>query len=127
MLDVIYYNYYRFYRNVLKVGNPHELAALLLATSFGGPTCILVNALALKYYCYSIDILYLTSISIGFGALAYFVFLYLGKGRKIVENRPAYWRNQKLSAWLVALCALFFVLVFILAAIWNKVLYQACF
>jgi len=107
ILNVYYYNYYKFYKNLLKDPDPH--VATVLALSFS--ESLLLNGvsdiIALQYFCYEIKIEFQFTI-LCFIIILNFLYCFRPNRTKIIiKDKPTIYNSKSFS---ILLTILFFVI-----------------
>jgi hypothetical protein len=106
-LNILYYNYFLFYKKVIKDPEPHF--ATVLALSFSQSLLVngILDAIALNGFCYKIG----KWVMIGIGVLIiisnYIYYHKNGKGKEVIEEKPIMADNRSLS---IAITWLFFLI-----------------
>jgi hypothetical protein len=104
MFNVIYYNYYIFYKRVLNDNGPHLLATLALSASQFFPIWGLIDLLLTHFWCYMGPLKWIfLSIILPILLVNYFVLHSSGKAKIIIEEKPQYFGSEKISALLSVL------------------------
>jgi predicted small integral membrane protein len=97
IFNVFYYNYYCFYKKIIKDPDPHFATLLVLSFSEGllinGPIDIFV----IKWYCYQIPVGIHFSAVLILVLVNYLLFQKNGKGKKIIKVQPTLGNNLFLS------------------------------
>lgn len=106
VLKVLYYNYYLFYKNILKDSEPYFTANFALGASCSFPLNFII-AIIVIYNHYSLPAWVYFSIAMLLVGLGYIYTIKKGKGEEIVKSKPVLFNSQKLSA---AFTIAFFVL-----------------
>lgn len=106
-MDVIYYNYYLFYKKILNDNEPHLLTTMALSASEAIGLNISLNFLMIKLFCYKIPAFIMISIVVGLVIINAIYFHKTGRAKRIVDDKPAFFSNGKLSAFLTAIFFLF--------------------
>jgi hypothetical protein len=126
LIDVFYYQYFSFYKKLLKDPDPYFTTLLSLSMS----ESLLVNGsldiIALKYFCYQIDV------SIQFGLLLviiycnYLFFYRTNKLKQILKSKPTIGNNHTLSTIVTLLFFLLTVSWLFWGPIYGKYLFDKC-
>src|SRR3712207_2074700 len=97
LIDVFYYRYFLFYKKLLKDPDPY-FAALL---SLGFSESLLVNGfldiMALKYFCYQIDVRIKFGLSLVIIYCNYLYFYRANKLKDIQKSKPTIGNSHTLS------------------------------
>src|SRR5947199_6680020 len=96
-MDVIYYQYLLFYKNILKVPEPFYNTMLVLGACQSFLLNGLLDIIVLKFYCYQIPTWLLFCSSIIIIYFNYIIFIKRNRARKIFKEKPLIWNNKPLS------------------------------
>jgi hypothetical protein len=102
-VDILYSNYYRFYKKVIRDPEPHF--ATILALSFSESLLIngVAEIVALKWSCYQINIWVQITVAALLIYLNYIVYFKTGKFKSLIKEEPAIANSNALSifaTWL---------------------------
>jgi hypothetical protein len=107
LMDVIYYQYLLFYKNILKVPEPFFNTILAI----GACQSFLINALlditSLKISCYQIPVWFQFAVTILIVYLNYLTYIKKKRAKKIVREKPLFGKSKTLS---IVISILFFLL-----------------
>jgi hypothetical protein len=88
ILKVFYYNYYCFYKKIIRDPDPHLATLLALSFSEGllinGP----IDMLAIKWYCYQVPVWIQFSLTLILVLVNYLALQTGGKAKSIIKERP---------------------------------------
>jgi hypothetical protein len=103
LLDILYTNYYRFYKKI--IGDPEPHFATILALSFS--ESLLINGIAeiaaIKWWCYEINLWIQFAVAGVLICLNYIGYVGTSKYKKLVNAEPAIANSNALSiivTWL---------------------------
>jgi hydrogenase-4 membrane subunit HyfE len=88
ILKVFYYNYYCFYKKIIKDPNPHLATVLSLSASEGLLINGTIDIFAIKWYCYQIPVWIQFSVVLILVLANYLTFQKNGKAKKIIREKP---------------------------------------
>jgi hypothetical protein len=125
-LNVIYHQYFLFYRKVIKDPEPHF--ATVLALSFSQSLLIngIMDIIALKWFCYEIKVWVQFAILLLLIYCNYLIYHRTGKANEIVKVKPLIGNSKGLSIFITWL--FFFITVSWLfwGGIYGKYLLNQC-
>jgi hypothetical protein len=100
---VLYYNYFLFYKKIIKDPEPHF--ATVLALSFSQSLLLngILDIAALKWFCYEIAVWVQFSILILIVVINYFILHRTGKIHEILKNKPGIGNSRLLSNYITIL------------------------
>jgi hypothetical protein len=105
-LNVLYYHYFLFYKKVIKDPEPHFATVLSLSCS----EALLLNGaadtMALKFYCYEIEVILQFFLAILIMLFNYQLLHRSGRAHSIIKNKPSIAGNRLLS---IIVTVLFFI------------------
>lgn len=109
LLEVFYYHYFLFYKNILKDTEPHLLATLVLSFSEAMFVNYGVNVIGAHVYCKYLILgkWGMLLVVIVFNGLNYLLFHSNGRAERIVRNKPMLFDNESLSKYLTIFFFLF--------------------
>jgi hypothetical protein len=125
ILKVFYYNYYCFYKKIIKDPDPHFATLLALSFSEGllinGP----IDILAIRLYCYQVPVWIQFSLTLILVLVNYLAFQTRGKAKSIIKEQPTL-VNKLFS--VVITCAFFLITIswLFLGPIYGKHLLEKC-
>ena len=126
LLDIFYYYYYLFYKKLLKDPEPHT--ATILALSFSESLLIngLISIVALKYYCYEIQVVFQFIVLIIIIIINSLYYIRSKKGKSIVQQRPKIIGSKSLSTIITILFFLVTLSWLFWGSIYGKYLLSKC-
>jgi hypothetical protein len=126
LLDILYSNYYRFYKRI--IGDPEPQFATVLALSFSESLLIngVVEMAALRWWCYEIDIWIQITVAALLICLNYIGYLRTGKYKSLVKVEPAIANSNALSIFVTWLFFLVTTSWLFWGAIYTKHLLRQC-
>ncbi len=117
LLQVFYFYYFQFNKYVVTDPDPHFATIL----SFGISQSFLINGLAdfiaLKYFCFEIEVNLQIGLSFIIIALNYLYFLHKKKGYQIIKSKPKIGESDLLSIC----CTLIFFVVTTSWLFWGSI------
>lgn len=100
MINVFYYYYYLFYTKVIPDDQPHSTVIFTLSFSLS----LLINGLISVIFAYvanyNMSNYAMVGIFVAIMVVNYLVFYRIGKGKRLVEEKPKYFNNHQLSIFL---------------------------
>jgi len=100
MINVFYYYYYLFYTKVIPDNQPHLTVIFTLSFSLS----ILINGLTSVIFAYMVNYnmsnYIMAGIFVAIMIVNYLVFYKTGKGKRLVEERPKFFNNHRLSIFI---------------------------
>ena len=123
-MDVIYYYCFLFYKNIVKDDEPYATTVWILGFGEGFFLSAISDIISTKIFCYDL-IKYSMLPIIGMTLLFnYFYFNKPGRAKKIIEEKPVFFSNHKIS---IVLTSLFFIILsssMFLGAFYTKYLLE---
>ena len=98
LLDTFYYYYFGVYKRILKDPEPHFSTVLGLAFSCALLVNGVIDLVALKYYCYQVEVWVQFSIVLLIIGILYLIYHKTGKAKKVVANRQFIFNSSVVSA-----------------------------
>jgi hypothetical protein len=117
-MDVIYYYYYLFYKNVLTVNWPHETTIFVLGFSEGFFFGIFIDAMASMIFRVSFGIYLMVGTFIVTWGVNYLYFNHSGRIDRIVMDKPKFYNDHRLSQ----IISVIFFVVTASSLFWGPVL-----
>lgn len=102
-MDVIYYYYFLFYSKILKDDEPHLLTTMALSASFGFSLSSVFDILFIRFFCYETNKWFMISIIVFSNLISYLYFHKTKRALKLIQQKPKFFSNHKLSVILVLL------------------------
>lgn len=90
LFNVLYYNYYLFYKNILKDDEPHLLATLNLSTSMSIIPFFCLDVLAVCFWCEELPALIGVCVALITLLIVYRSFLAKGRAKKNRSFKTCY-------------------------------------
>ena len=87
LLDTFYYYYFGVYRKIIKDPEPHFATVLSLGFSCSLLVNGIIDLVALKYYCYQVEVWVQFNILLLIIGILYFIYHKTGKAKKVVKTR----------------------------------------
>lgn len=106
-MEVLYYYYYLFYTRVLPDDEPHATVVFTLSFSEALLVNYAVDFLAVHLFCeYLLSMWSMIGVFLLILGVNYLIFHRTGRNREIVERKPSFFGNRRLS---IVVTLLFFV------------------
>lgn len=100
MINVFYYYYYLFYTKVIPDNQPHATVIFTLSFSLS----LLINGLISIIFAniadYNMSKYIMMGIFVAIMIVNYFVFYRTGKGKRLVNEKPKFFKSHRLSIFL---------------------------
>lgn len=126
VLKVFYYHYYQFYTKVIPDNQPN--ATVIFVLSF--VEALLVNAIIeyamLKFFCIGMGKWPMISVIVVMLVLNYFYYYRSGRFETIIEEKPMFFDNLKLSATFTLGVSLLIISWMIWGAVLGKYILETC-
>lgn len=107
ILNVLYYNYFLFYKKIIKDPEPHLATVLSLSFSQSLFINAAIETISLKWFCYRFEIWVQLAV-LGLVIYAnYHVYHRKGKAKQVIEGKPTLANSKSLS---IAITWLFFLI-----------------
>lgn len=105
-MKTIYYYYYLFYSKIIKDDEPYATTSFTLSMSEGFFVNFILNILIIDFYCFALNKWAMISIQLLIIFINYFYFNKSKRAKEIVQEKPMFYFNHKLS---IVLSSLFFI------------------
>ena len=113
MFDVFYYYYYLFYSKVLRDSEPHLLTVMVLSLSEGLIVYYTADVLGVHLFCeFVFGKWYHIGVVVIIIGINYMVYHKTNRAKKLIEMKPMFFQNRRLS---IVLTLLFFLISLSLA------------
>jgi len=125
-MDVIYYHCFVYFSKKIKDTDPHLRTCFALSVAESIIPIGIIDVIALKYYCYKVEIWMMFSVFVVICAFNCWVYIIRGKGKEVIGNKPLYFNNKRFS---VVFTILFFLITFswlFWGSIYGKYLLDNC-
>lgn len=124
LLNVLYYHFYLFYVKF----DPEPHFATVLSLSFSQSLVIngTMDIIALKFYCYQIEVWIQFMITVFFIFINYLIFHRSGRAKQIVKSKPNILNSKGLSIIITILFFLITVSWLFWGPIYGKHLWGQC-
>lgn len=126
LLNVFYYNYFLFYKKVIKDTEPHFATVLGLSFNLGLLVNGTIDILSRKLFCYRFDVWVQVAIVVLIICSNYQVYHHKGRAQEITTQKPIIANNRGLS---IAVTWLFFLITsswLFWGSIYGKYLLSQC-
>jgi cobalamin synthase len=124
ILKVFYYNYYCFYKKIIRDPDPHLATLLALSFSEGllinGP----IDMLAIKWYCYQVPVWIQFSLTLILVLVNYLALQTGGKAKSIIKERPTL--VNKIFSVVITWAFFLFTVSWLFWPIYGKHLLEKC-
>lgn len=123
-MNVIYYYCFLFYTKILNEDEPHTTSVWVLGFLEGFFASVIFDTLSIRYFCFDLGKWTMISISLLFILGNHFYFNSTGRAKKIIEEKPMFFSNHKIS---IVLTSLFFIILsssMFLGAFYTKYLLE---
>lgn len=125
-LSVLYYQYFLFYRKVIKDPEPHFATVLALGFSQSLLVNGIIDTIALTGYCYKIGKWFMIGIAILMIYSNYLIFHRTGKAQEIIKEKPSIGNSKRLSIVITWIFFLITVSWLFWGPIYGKYLLSQC-
>ena len=97
IIDVLYYNYYLFYKKVVKESEPHATTNFVLSFSESLIINCILDFISIKRYCRGFGTWPMFLVTILIIGINYLIFQKSGRSRRIVKEKPNLWGSYVFS------------------------------
>lgn len=115
-MDVIYYYYYLFYKQILKDNEPNMLTIMALSASYSFPVAMILQIITIKN-CIVVDTWLMFLFVPFFILINYLYFIRSGRYKIILEKKPKILNSNLFSVFFVVL----FFLITISFMFWGPI------
>lgn len=126
LLDTFYYYYFRVYKKVIKDPEPHFSTVLSLAFSCGLLVNGVIDFVALKYYCYQVEVWLQFSIVLLIIVILYFIYHKTEKAKEVVKTGQFIFNSSIVSAITTLLFFLLTLSWLFWGPIYGKTILESC-
>lgn len=126
LLKVLYYNFYLFYTKVIPDPEPHFATVLSIGFSQSLVISAIIDIIALKFYCYQIQVWIQFLVAVFIISLNYLIFHRTDRAKQVIKSNPNILNSKPLSIVITILFFLITVSWLFWGPIYGKYLLQLC-
>jgi len=109
MINVFYFYYYLFYKNIFKDDEPYFTARLALTASEALLLISVIDIASAYFFCVPLSKYYMIAITLVLLAMNTFIFFNRAKAARVIKSSPKLFNNNKVSiilTWVFFLTSL---------------------
>ena len=125
-MNLLYYNYFLFYKKTIKDPEPHFATIIALSFSEGLLINGMADIIALKWFCYEIKVWMQFTVILLIIFCNFLLYHISGRAKEIIKEHPTIFNNKAISIFITWLFFLITVSWLFWGPIYGKYIFSQC-